>query len=192
MFWLVTRSCLARFVVECDVNRVFVLSIDKFERSKFYTDVWYPVLPKKIQMKIQIFSEMTAFNKLLLVKFINLLIYLLLIAMLRAHVYMLQSYFFISFKVSVGWSEHHLCKFRKIIARRRLEKEIKVPDVSSLTEIRTRINGVAKVSYQQVYSWSLHEHKPYGPGWAATGKRVFQFISASKYSKRKIIMQRGW
>ena len=53
-------------------------------------------------MKIQIFSEMTAFNKLLHVKFINLLIYLLLIAMLRAHVYMLQSYFFISFKVSVG------------------------------------------------------------------------------------------
>ena len=124
--------------------------------------------------------------------FIYLFIYLLLIAILRAHVYMLQSYFFISFKVSVGWSDHPLCKFRKIIARRRLEKEIKVPDVTSLTEIRTRINGVAKVSYQQVYSWSLHEHKSYGPGWAATGKRVFQFISASKYSKRKIIMQRGW
>ena len=53
-------------------------------------------------MKIQIFSEMTAFNKLLHVKFIYLFIYLLLIAILRSHVYMLQSYFFISFKVSVG------------------------------------------------------------------------------------------
>ena len=55
---------------------------------------------------------------------------------------------FISFLVSVGSTEHHSCESRQIFTRIRLKMEI---IVTSIAEIRTRVNSAAKVSYQQVY-----------------------------------------
>ena len=124
---------------------------DKCKRSTSYTDVWYPLPSKKIQMKISnflwndCFCEITACG-----------IYFLRVrhtAILRAHVYTLRTYFFISFLVSVGRDEHHSCESRQIITRRRLKMEI---IVTSMVEIRTRVNNAAKVSYQQVYSSGLY------------------------------------
>ena len=63
----------ARFAVKYDVDRVFVLYITKCKRSTIYTDFWYPVLPKKMQMKLSNFLRNTGplFSKLLHVKFIS-------------------------------------------------------------------------------------------------------------------------
>ena len=61
--------------------------------------------------------------------------------------------FFISFLVSVGSNEHYSCESRQIITRMRLKMEI---IVTSIAEMRTRINSAAKVSYQQVYSSGLY------------------------------------
>ena len=123
---------------------------DKCKRSMSYTYVWYSLLSKEIQMKISNFVWNNCFCEIIAFGVYFLRVH---IAILRAHIYTLRTYFFISFLVSVGRDEHYSCESRQIITRRRLKMEI---IVKSIVEIRTRVNSAAKVSYQQVYSSDLY------------------------------------
>ena len=100
----------------------------------------WPDTSKKVQMKISNFLWNNCFCEITACGIHFLRVH---IAILRAHVYVLWTYFFISFLVSVGSNEHHSCESRQIITRRRLKMEI---IVTSMVEIRTRVNSAANVS----------------------------------------------
>ena len=94
---------------------------DKWKRSMSYTYVWYSLLSKKVQMKISNFVWNNCFCEIIAFGIYFSRVH---IAILRAHVYTLRTYFVISFLVSIGRAEHHSCESRQIITRRRLKMEI--------------------------------------------------------------------